>query len=98
MKRLFDIFLSFFGLLFLLPVIMLFMFLIYIKDRHSPFYISERIGKNKTPFKMTKLRSMIINADQTGVDSTASDDPRITTVGQIVRKYKTIKNTKSYSL
>ena len=37
---------------------------------------------------MIKLRSMIINADKSGVDSTSSNDARITVIGSLVRKYK----------
>jgi lipopolysaccharide/colanic/teichoic acid biosynthesis glycosyltransferase len=37
---------------------------------------------------MVKLRSMIINADKSGVDSTGSNDRRITRVGQFIRRYK----------
>ena len=37
---------------------------------------------------MVKIRSMIINADKTGVDSTSSDDMRITSVGKVIRKLK----------
>jgi lipopolysaccharide/colanic/teichoic acid biosynthesis glycosyltransferase len=37
---------------------------------------------------MVKLRSMVVNADKTGVDSTASNDRRITPVGHFIRKYK----------
>ncbi len=37
---------------------------------------------------MVKLRSMVINADKSGVDSTASNDRRITPLGQFVRRYK----------
>lgn len=39
-------------------------------------------------FRMVKLRSMVINADRTGVDSTAGGDPRITRVGHFIRNYK----------
>ena len=37
---------------------------------------------------MIKLRSMIVNADKSGVDSTANNDNRITKVGAMVRKFK----------
>ena len=37
---------------------------------------------------MYKLRTMIINADSTGVDSTSSNDNRITSVGKFIRKFK----------
>ena len=37
---------------------------------------------------MVKLRSMIKNADKSGIDSTSSNDQRITKVGKVIRKYK----------
>lgn len=37
---------------------------------------------------MYKLRSMVVNADKKGADSTKADDMRITKVGQIIRKIK----------
>ena len=88
MKRLIDILVSFFGLLFLSPLLLIFMFLIFIQDKHFPFYVAKRVGKNGVIFKMIKLRSMTIGADKNGVDSTSSNDSRITFIGQKVRKYK----------
>jgi lipopolysaccharide/colanic/teichoic acid biosynthesis glycosyltransferase len=88
MKRLIDIFASFSGLLLLSPVLLIVMFLIWRQDWHSPFYIAPRVGKNKKLFDMVKLRSMIINADKCGIDSTSSNDARITPIGQFVRKFK----------
>ena len=88
MKRFIDIFASFFGLILLSPILFTFIFLIYFQDFHSPFYIANRVGKNGKIFKMVKLRSMKINADRTGVDSTSANDPRITPIGLIVRKFK----------
>ena len=88
MKRLLDIVVSFFGLLFLSPVLAVVMFFIWKQDRHSPFYIAPRVGKNGRIFRMVKLRSMVVNADKTGVDSTSGDDPRITWIGHFVRKFK----------
>ena len=88
MKRLFDIFASFFGLLLLSPVIVPVCFLVWIQDWHSPFYVANRVGKNEKLFKMVKLRSMIVNADKSGVDSTGNNDNRITAVGRFIRKCK----------
>jgi lipopolysaccharide/colanic/teichoic acid biosynthesis glycosyltransferase len=84
----FDIIVSFFSLLFISPILLIFMYLVYRQDKHSPFYIAPRVGRNGTMFKMVKLRSMSINADKSGVDSTSLDDVRITTVGHKIRKYK----------
>ena len=88
MKRLFDFFLSFFGLIILSPILFIFFILIFLQDFNYPFYIASRVGKNGIPFNMIKFRSMIVNANASGVDSTASDDKRITTIGRIVRKFK----------
>jgi lipopolysaccharide/colanic/teichoic acid biosynthesis glycosyltransferase len=88
MKRLLDVIGSFFGLLFLSPILLIFMYLVYRQDKHSPFYVAPRVGKDGLMFKMFKLRSMCIDADKSGVDSTSGDDNRITPVGHKIRRYK----------
>ena len=88
MKRIIDIVASLSGLIFLSPVLIVFMYLIWRQDGHSPFYIAPRVGKDGHLFNMVKLRSMIVGADKTGVDSTSSSDARITPVGIMVRRYK----------
>jgi lipopolysaccharide/colanic/teichoic acid biosynthesis glycosyltransferase len=88
LKRLFDITASAFGLVVASPVLLPVMFLVWWQDRQSPFYVAPRVGRNDQPFKMIKLRSMVINADKSGVDSTAANDNRITAVGQFIRRYK----------
>lgn len=87
-KRLIDISISAVGLLILSPLLAVVMSAIWSQDQHSPFYIAPRVGRGGQLFKMIKLRSMVIRADNTGVDSTAGDDPRITRVGKFVRRYK----------
>ncbi len=88
MKRTFDFILAFTGLILSSPILLPVIFLVWIQDWHSPFYIAQRVGKGEKPFKMLKLRSMIVNADKSGVDSTSSNDKRITGVGRFIRKYK----------
>lgn len=87
-KRSFDILASGVGLLVAAPLLIPICLLIWLQDRHSPFYIAERMGKGHRPFQMVKIRSMIVKADRTGVDSTAGDDKRITPIGRLVRKLK----------
>jgi lipopolysaccharide/colanic/teichoic acid biosynthesis glycosyltransferase len=87
-KRLFDIFASSAGLLIFSPILLAAIFLVWWKDRHSPFYIAARVGKDDHPFRMVKLRSMVSGADKTGVDSTSSSDVRITSIGRFIRRYK----------
>ena len=88
MKRLLDIIVSIVGLLIFSPLLMAVMFLVWMQDKKSPFYIATRVGQNKKNFNMVKLRSMVTNADKTGVDSTSASDTRITPVGHFIRKYK----------
>ncbi|MCB1538068.1 MAG: sugar transferase [Rhodospirillales bacterium] len=87
-KRTFDIIAAACGLLIFSPVIAVFMFLVWRQDGHSPFYMGPRVGLNGTPFRMAKLRSMVKNADKSGVDSTGANDMRITRVGHMIRRYK----------
>lgn len=87
-KRITDISISVIGLLVISPLFLLIMLIIYLYDRHSPFYITTRIGKDGKPFKFIKFRSMIVNADKAHVFSTSASDPRITPIGKFVRKYK----------
>ena len=87
-KRVLDFLASGVGLVLASPVLLPVMFLVWRQDGHSPFYVAMRVGQNDQPFKMVKLRSMIINADKSGVDSTGANDNRITAVGQFIRRYK----------
>lgn len=88
MKRILDFTFSLIGLIICSPILVPVIFLVWIQDWHSPFYIAPRVGKGEKLFNMVKLRSMIINADKSGVDSTSSNDRRITGVGRFIRKYK----------
>ncbi len=88
MKRLLDFLISLTGLLICSPILVPIIIIVWIQDWHSPFYIANRVGKGDKEFKMIKLRSMIINAHKSGVDSTSSNDARITGVGRFIRRYK----------
>ena len=88
MKRIFDILVSLIGLIILSPIIITFTILIWLQDYKNPFYISKRVGKRGKEFMMIKLRSMVVKASLSGVDSTGANDPRITKIGHIIRRYK----------
>jgi lipopolysaccharide/colanic/teichoic acid biosynthesis glycosyltransferase len=88
MKRLLDFLISLTGLIICSPILVPIIIIVWIQDWHSPFYIANRVGKGDKEFKMIKLRSMIINAHKSGVDSTSSSDARITGVGKFIRRYK----------
>src|SRR3990172_3591997 len=88
MKRLFDFLFSLIGLILLSPFILLICAAIKLHDRGPAFYKASRIGQHGIPFNMLKFRTMFIYADKTGVSSTKADDPRITKIGNLLRKYK----------
>jgi lipopolysaccharide/colanic/teichoic acid biosynthesis glycosyltransferase len=88
MKRLLDLTAATVGLIVLSPLLIVLSILIWAQDYHSPFYIANRMGRGERPFRMVKFRSMVIRADATGVDSTAGDDPRITSLGKFIRRFK----------
>ena len=88
MKRLVDFLLSLVGLVISSPVLLPVIVIVWVYDWHSPFYVAPRVGRNGRLFRMVKLRSMRVNADRIGVDSTSARDPRITPVGHFIRRYK----------
>lgn len=87
-KRFFDILISLIGLVSFFPILIPILFLIWKHDYKTPFYIAPRVGKNGKLFNMVKLRSMIVKADKSGIDSTGNNDLRITPIGKKIRKYK----------
>ena len=88
LKRGFDLFASFIGLVVLLPLLVPIAVLIKLHDGGPIFYRGLRIGRYGKPFCIFKFRTMVVNAEKIGGPSTADDDPRITTIGKILRKYK----------
>lgn len=97
-KRLFDIVVSACGLILLSPLFLFLVIKIRSEDGGPAFYSQERIGKNEKPFKMWKFRSMVVDADkmldelenQNEIDGAMfkiKDDPRVTKIGHVIRKY-----------
>jgi lipopolysaccharide/colanic/teichoic acid biosynthesis glycosyltransferase len=57
-------------------------------SKGSVFYRGTRIGRNGKPFRIFKFRTMVVDAEKKGGQSTAMNDPRLTKVGKVLRKYK----------
>jgi len=87
-KRLFDAAVSLAGLILTGPLLLTASLLIKLDSPGPVFYKGTRIGRHGRPFKMLKFRTMVQDADRIGASSTAEDDPRITRIGRILRKYK----------
>lgn len=85
-----------------LPLIGLLAFVVWLEDRHNPFFIQERIGRDGRCFRMIKFRTMVPNAEKV-LDTylmqhaeayrewtnhfKLKHDPRITRVGRWLRKW-----------
>jgi lipopolysaccharide/colanic/teichoic acid biosynthesis glycosyltransferase len=87
LKRFFDFIISLIVLTVFSPLFLILAILIK-KDSEGPvFYRQVRIGKDGKPFKIFKFRTMVNNAEKSGVTSTKEDDVRITKMGRFIRKY-----------
>lgn len=87
LKRMFDILISFIGLLVLWPLILLGWVAATISTHKNGFFIQTRVGLHGKPFRLFKLRSMRASDDLRSTVTTRHD-PRITRVGRILRRTK----------
>ena len=87
-KRLLDVILATAGLVLFAPLLLPAMALVRWQDGGPSLYLAPRAGRGGRPFRMAKLRTMVIDADRCGVASTADDDPRVTPLGRLLRRYK----------
>lgn len=88
-KRTFDLFISFIGILVLSPLFLIVSIIIKIEDGGPVFYKAERIGKNSKKIHMLKFRSMKVNApdirNSDGSTFNSKKDSRVTKIGRILR-------------
>jgi lipopolysaccharide/colanic/teichoic acid biosynthesis glycosyltransferase len=96
-KRGFDILASFFGLIILMPVLLVTAIAIRIDSKGKAIYTQTRIGKNGKTFKIYKFRSMVHNADEIltrftpeqkrefEINFKLENDPRMTKLGLFLR-------------
>lgn len=85
-KRVFDIAASTLLLVLTAPVIVLFALLVKLDSQGPAFYRQTRVGLYGQSFDVIKLRSMRIDAEADGAQWASKDDPRITRVGNFIRK------------
>jgi lipopolysaccharide/colanic/teichoic acid biosynthesis glycosyltransferase len=96
-KRLFDIVVAATGLLLLAPMIAVLGLLIKLESSGPVLFSQSRCGLKGAPFRFWKFRSMVVDAEahktqlmqKTKGDLRFKmvDDPRITRVGEFIRKY-----------
>jgi len=85
-KRLFDIVVSAVALVLVAPLLAAVAIAIRLGSAGPVFFRQTRIGLNGRPFQMYKFRTMIVGANRIGPSSTAADDPRITSIGRMLRR------------
>lgn len=85
-KRLMDILLCVIGLIFGIPIMLIAGIAIKIDSKGPIMYKQKRMGKNGKVFTMYKLRSMHMDAEKNGAKWADKDDPRVTRVGEFIRK------------
>ena len=85
MIRFLDFTASFFGILFLLPIGLLF-YIIGLFDTGSPMFLQTRVGKNKKPFTLIKFRTM--RKDTQSVATHLANKSSVTKYGAFLRKTK----------
>jgi exopolysaccharide biosynthesis polyprenyl glycosylphosphotransferase len=97
-KAVFDGSAAFLGLLFLTPVLFAIALTVKVSSRGPVFYRQLRVGRDGQTFWMLKFRSMVTDAhrmvdalaeesDGNGVLFKKKDDPRVTRVGRVLRRY-----------
>lgn len=87
-KRTLDLLVSGFGLMLLLPFFLLIGLIFKLTSKGPIFYLQQRVGKGGKLFKLFKFRTMRVDADKQTAITVGARDPRITTVGYYLRKYK----------
>lgn len=89
LKRGFDIFVSFFLIIFLTPILVLIATCIKVTSKGPVFFFQERPGKNGKLFKIFKFRTMELGSEKMikGVE-VLKNDPRVTKIGKILRRTK----------
>ena len=81
-----NVLFAFLLLIFLLPIYLLIFFFLLFFQGWPIFFYQKRVGKGFKVFNLLKYRTM--NSDSNGPLVTVKDDPRITFLGKLIRKYK----------
>lgn len=87
-KRFLDIIISAASLLVLAPFLLFTAIMVKLSSKGGVFYKQQRIGLFGRPFYIYKFRSMYVEAEKNGPALSSKMDPRITTWGRFMRKWR----------
>ena len=89
LKRIMDIIISFVALIVFSPIMLITAIAIKCYDHGPVVFTQKRYTINEKVFNIYKFRSMVVNAERDGsVIPAIENDPRITPVGNIIRKLR----------
>lgn len=88
LKRIIDLFVCVLGILILSPLMIFSALRVKLSSKGPILYQQERIGKNGNPFQIYKFRSMRTDAESLGPQLSHENDPRVTSWGRVMRKYR----------
>jgi len=72
----------------LFPFLLFVLFLVLIIDKQWPIFVSPRVGLNGVSFNLYKLKTMATKPELNHIVTTSVSDPRITSLGKILRRTK----------
>lgn len=87
-KRLFDFAMAALGLVLLSPLYAVLATFVKLSSRGPVLYWQKRVGRGGKIFRIAKFRTMYKDADQRGLSITSAGDPRVTSFGRILRRFK----------
>ncbi|MBZ5855575.1 sugar transferase [Flavihumibacter profundi] len=87
-KRLLDIFFAITGMVILFPLLVYVAIRVRLSSPGPIIYKQERIGYKGKPFTILKFRSMVADAEKNGPALSSDTDPRITSWGKVMRKWR----------
>ena len=87
-KRVMDVVIAFISLILLLPFLIYIAIKVRLSSKGPIFYTQERIGYKGKAFRVFKFRSMFVDAEKNGPALSSDNDPRITSWGKIMRKWR----------
>lgn len=87
LKRAFDFFMALFFIIITSPVTLLTAFSVWLTSRGPIYYKQERMGLDGKLFSIYKFRTMYVDAEKKGARFAVRNDPRVTPVGRLLRRF-----------
>lgn len=87
-KRAFDLLCIIPGLILVSPVLGMIAIAVRLTSPGPIIFRQQRVGQNRKLFTIYKFRTMVENSEAIGPGHTAKGDPRVTSVGRVLRRFK----------